>query len=420
VSADKLNMKKLLVIAIILRLLVAAFLFHPDIKTFNFQASFLTKGVFNIYTYLADNNKTLPLKDGFVYFPLTYFTLGSYQWLASPILGKGFDSWLSNASSSSMVTDPNIFRYLVVLKLPYLALDMAIAFLLKKFFTDQKKAEKAFIFWLFNPFTIILIYAFSNVDIFPVFLTVVAFLLLKKEKLLLAAATLGLAAGFKLYPLLFIPFLFLKGSNLKEKILSVFIPLLIVGLVILPFWSQAFVNSALVSGLTTRIFNPGFSIGFGESMIVGLFSLSILFFYAWLIDKKPKYFNYWTILILFIYSFSHFHIAWLLWVAPFLIILAVRKPSTSISLFLLSCLAFMIPMLYDDRSMTISLFRVYSTWFDLLPTPFIVVQKFYDAYSLQSILHSLLAGGFMVIGYKLFADRKLRAGRKLFKEESNE
>ena len=285
---------------------------------------------------------------------------------------------------------------------------MAIAFLLKKFFTDQKKAEKAFIFWLFNPFTIILIYAFSNVDIFPVFLTVVAFLLLKKEKLLLAAATLGLAAGFKLYPLLFIPFLFLRGPNLKEKILSVLIPLTIVGVVIFPFWSQAFVNSALVSGLTTRIFNPGFSIGFGESMIVGLFSLSILFFYAWLIDKQPKYFNYWTILILLIYSFSHFHIAWLLWVAPFLIILAVRKPSISISLFLLSCLAFMIPMLYDDRSMTISLFRTYSTWFDLLPTPFIVVQKFYDTYSLQSILHSLLAGGFMMIGYKLF------------KEESNE
>jgi len=65
-------MRKLLVLAIFLRVLVAAFLFHPDIKTYNYQASFLKKGVFNIYTYLVENKKSLPLKDDFVYFPLTF------------------------------------------------------------------------------------------------------------------------------------------------------------------------------------------------------------------------------------------------------------------------------------------------------------------------------------------------------------
>ena len=69
----------LLTLAIVLRLLVAGFIFHPDIKTYNFQASFLKNGVTNIYTYLIENKKTLPLKDDFVYFPLTYFTLGGYQ-----------------------------------------------------------------------------------------------------------------------------------------------------------------------------------------------------------------------------------------------------------------------------------------------------------------------------------------------------
>ena len=63
-------MKKLLVLAIVLRVLVAAFLFHPDIKTFNFQASFLKKGVTDIYSYLIENRKTLPLKEEFVYFLL--------------------------------------------------------------------------------------------------------------------------------------------------------------------------------------------------------------------------------------------------------------------------------------------------------------------------------------------------------------
>lgn len=395
-------MKKLLVLAIVLRILVAGFLFHPDIKTYNYQASFLKKGVFNIYSYLVKNNKTLPIKDGFVYFPLTYFVLGGYQVVISPVLGSGFDSWLANASSNSIVNDPNIFRYLLILKLPYLVLDIAIAFLLKRFFDDRDKADKVFTLWLFNPFTIFLIYAFSNVDIFAVLLTVVAFLLLKKEKLILASAILGIAAGFKLYPLLFIPFLFIKGKDLREKIFVVLLPAVILGIIVIPFWSQDFIQSALISGLTTRIFNPGFSIGFGESMIVGLFSISILFFYALLIDKKIKLFNYWVILLIFIFAFSHFHIAWLLWIAPFIVILACKKPSISIPLFLLAILAFMIPMLYDDRSMTISLFRIYSRWYDLISTPFAIVQKFYDPYNLQSILHSVLAGGSLVVGYKLF------------------
>jgi hypothetical protein len=394
-------MKKLLVLAIVLRILVAGLFFHPDIKTYNYQASFLKKGVFNIYTYLVQNNKTLPIKDDFVYFPLTYFVLGGYQAAISPIFGNGLDSWLANAGSNSVVNDPNIFKYLIALKLPYLILDIAIAFLLKRFFDDQEKAKKAFTLWLFNPLTIFLIYAFSNVDIFAVLLTVIAFLLLKKEKLILASAILGIAAGFKLYPLLFIPFLFIKGKDLKEKVFIALIPAIILGIIVIPFWSQDFVQSALISGLTTRIFNPGFSIGFGESMIVGLFSISILFFYALLVDKKPKLFNYWVVLLIFIFAFSHFHIAWLLWIAPFIVILAVKKPALSLSLFFLAVLSLVIPMLYDDRSMTISLFRVYSTWYDLISTPFAIVQKFYDPYNLQSVLHSILAGGSLIIGYKL-------------------
>jgi len=417
-------MKKVLFWAIALRLLVAGLIFHPDIKTYNFQSSFLKHGVFNIYTYLVDNKKSLTLKDDFVYFPLTYFAVGGYQWAISPIIGAGFDSWLADASSTSVVSSPNIFKYLIILKLPYLILDILIAFLLMKFFKDREEGKKAFALWLFNPFTIYLIYAFSNIDIFAVLLTLIAFLLLKKDlpaarlpagqgrqgNLLQASALIGLAAGFKLYPILFIPFMVLKARGLKEKVLVVMVPLLILTAIVLPFWSQAFIQSALVSGLTTRIFNPGFSIGFNESMIVSLLAISTLFFYAWLIDKKISPFNYWFILLLLIFSFSHFHIAWLLWIAPFAVILSVKKPKFSLPIFLLATLALMIPMLYQDRSMTISLFRVYSTWYDLIPTPFAVLEKFYDPYNLQSILHSIVAGGSLIIGFKLLGEGRRPRG----------
>ncbi len=395
------NTRKLLLIAVSLRLLVSGLLFHPDIKTIAFQTSFLKKGIVNIYPYLIDNKVNLPLKEEFVYFPLSYLTLGSYQAVISNFLGNDFNNWLSDAGANSVVNNPNIIKYLILLKLPLLVADILIAFLLLNYFKKREDGEKAFTLWLFNPFTIILIYAFSNIDIYAVLLTVIAFLYIKREKLITASVFLGLAISFKLYPLLFVPFLFLKSKKIKDKILTTLIPISIFVLSIIPFWSEAFVKSALVSGLSTRIFSPSFEIGFGESIIAGLFLLSALFVYAYLNDHKIKLFNYFVILLLIIFSFSHFHISWLLWIAPFLVILAIKKPQLSWPIFFWAVFAISIPLFYSDRSMTISLFRIYSTWYDLLPTPFTFIQKLYDAYNFQSMLHSILAGLSVVLSFNL-------------------
>jgi len=112
------------------------------------------------------------------------------------------------------------------------------------------------------------------------------------------------------------------------------------------------------------------------------------------------------VFLLLIFSFSHFHVAWLLWIAPFMVILAIKKPSLSLPIFILSALAIAIPMFYQDRSMTISLFRIYTTWYDLLPTPFVVLQKLYDPYNFMSVLHSTLAGGSLIISYYILKNQE--------------
>jgi len=387
----------LITVAISIRLLVSAFLYHPDIKTIAFQTSFLKSGVVDIYSYLTDNKQSLTIKEDFVYFPLTYFTIGGYQAFVSPLLGDGFNQWVSDAGANSTVNNSGIFRYLVLLKLPLIFADLAIAFLLMEFFKHRKNAIKVFELWLLNPFTIILIYAFSNIDLYTVLLTLISLLLFKRKRLLASVVILGLAISFKLYPLLFVPFYFLSVRSVKEKMQVTVVPLVIFVLSLVPLWSKAFVNSALISGLSTRMFSPNFEIGFGESIIVGLLLITSLFFYGFLIEKKLKLFNYLVSLILIIFSFSHFHISWLLWIAPFLIVLAIKNDKLKWPIFIWAIIAITIPLLYSDRSMTLSLFRIYTNWFDLLPTPFTVVNKFYDAYGLQSILHSALAGISMVI-----------------------
>lgn len=400
----ELDLIKVFLLAILIRLLIMPFYFHPDIKTYSWQSSFLRDGVFNIYTYLIDNKQKLPLKEEFVYFPLTYFFLGTYQIVASPILGTNFKSWLSDASSEAVNTI-GTFRYLFILKFPYLILDLLIPFLLIKFFKDKKEKKEVFLLWLFNPISIAIIYIFSNIDIIPVTLTLISLLLFKNKRIFLSALVLGVAAGFKAYPLVLLPFILLFTNNFKDLIKMLVVPIGTVILIIFLFWSTAFLNSALISGLTTRIAFPAIPIGFGESLIIGILSLSTLFF-AGLTEEGKKLNQLWLYLLmtlLLVFSGIHYHVQWLLWIMPFLVIFSIFWKSLGKIAFVWLSLAFIIPLLYDDKSMSVSLFSAISTLFNLLPTPFLIIQQLYDPFILQGIIHSIIFGISIILVFRSFS-----------------
>lgn len=391
---------KLVILALLLRLLIMPFFFHPDIKTYHFQSQFLRHGVFNIYTYLDGQKKNLPLKEEFVYFPLTYFFLGGYQMLISPLLGDNFSTWVSDASGNAL-DNAESFRYLFLLKFPYLIFDLAAAFLLMRFFQDREKRKKALKFWLFNPFTIVLIYFFSNIDIIVVFLTILSVFMANTRKLVLAAAILGLAAGFKAYPLLFLPFLSLYSQNLRQLVGMIVVCLGVFLAIVAPFYSPSFQNAALISGLTSRIFTSGFGIGFGQTLMITILALAILFFVQLLQREKASVWKDYLSVTLVIFSFVHFHIQWLLWAAPFLVILLIKNKKLVLPVILLSLVAFAIPVLLQDKSMSVSLFSPISNLFNLLPTLYTLVSKLYDPLVVQSVLHSILAGGSLVLIWKI-------------------
>ncbi len=404
------SLKYLLVLAVLLRMLIMPFYFHPDIKTTFFQTSFLGQGVFDIYKYIDKNRENLPLKEDFTYFPLTYFVLGGYEILASPFLGGGFYSWINDASTQVVSETIGIHKYLFILKFLYLIFDVATAFLLTSFFKDIKQKKIAFTLWLFNPFTIILIYFYSNFDVIPVFLTLLSLYFARNEqgrdKIILSGILLGVAAGFKAYPIVFLPFLLLFSKNFKQGLLTLLATFATLFLIILPFISASFQKEALVSGLTTRLFFPGVSIGFGETLMAGVIALSALFFFGQLQREKRMFvWKYYVALLLLLFSFIHFHIQWLLWVAPFLILLITLDGRYKFIVTTLACIAFAIPLLYEDRSMSVGLLSAYSSTYNWLPLPFAVVQKVYDPYIVMSILHSGFIGGSLVLVWQMFREK---------------
>ncbi len=388
---NELNLKRIFLLAILIRLLLMPFYFHPDIKTYNYQSSYLKNGVFNIYTYLADHKNELPIREDFVYFPLTYFSLGLYQMVAAPLLGNNFQEWLSNAQAGA-VNKPGVFRYLFILKLPYLILDLLVPFLIIKFLKNRSQQRNAFILWLFNPFSLAIIYIFSNVDIIPVIISLLSILLFQKRRIFLSAILLGLAIGFKPYPILFLPFLLLFIKDFKKIILMSVTILAVVLTIIVPFFSPAFLHSALVSNLTTRIAFPGIEIGFGEGLMIGVISLMVLLL-AVAVKEKKKLEHVWYYLfaaLLLMFSTVHFHIQWLLWIMPFLVLFHFFNVKLAKFVWIWISLSFLIPVLYDDRSMSISLISTISSLYNLLPTPFLIVSHFYDALLLQGIIHSII------------------------------
>ncbi len=396
-----------LILAILTRLLIMPFFFHPDIKTYHFQASFLQKGIIDIYSYLPAHGGELPLKEEFVYFPLTYFTLGVYQIMALPFLGPDFLQWLSNASASALEMI-GVFRYLFILKLPYLILDLLIAFILTKLVSEEANKRKVFLLWLFNPFSIIILYVFSNVDIFPVFLSVLSLLFVKKNNFLMAGLMLGLGAGFKAYPLLFVPFIFFAASKLKDKIWVLITSILPFLIIIAPFLkSSGFQQATLNSGLTTRIISNGIPIGFGEMIYPGLVLLAAIFFLGW--QKNYSLFTlsaYCFSVILAIFMNIHFHIQWLIWPMPFIVLILAYQRKWLWPFVLLGSLALSIPLLYNDSSMTVATLSVINPLFSNLPTPYKIVQHFYDPVILESVLHSILFGTGLLVIYQMLREKK--------------
>lgn len=393
----------LVVLALLLRLLIIPFYFHPDIKTYHFQASFLRQGVVNIYSYLENNKKSLPTKEEFVYFPLTYFFLGSYQILALPFLGSQFQNWLADSQVQTYPSAPYVFRYLFILKLPYLIFDLLIAVGLVNFFNSQKDKKRALVIWLFNPISLILIYVYSNVDVLPVFFSLLSLIFAKNRRFVLSALMLALGVGFKAYPIIFLPIILLNTNSGKVRLKILATVAFSLGLINGPFLSPSFFSSTVSSGLTTRLLYPGVSIGFGESLMLGLISLGALGTYM-LVKKQLKsaqnYIYYLSILLL-IFSFSHFHIQWVLWLLPLVVILNIHLPKFNLISWMLSLAFFATPLLYEDSFMSVALLGVISPIYKVLPTPFAVFSRFNDPFIFQSALHSILAGGSLILVYQL-------------------
>ena len=402
-------MKKMwviLILAITLRLFLAFSTFHPDIQTFNLAGKVVSSGnILNLYDFLPSLSDDNPIKNTavFNYPPAIYFFHGVFNFLFN-LLGLPVNQFLQDFPSNYGNMLFNL--HLLLLKIPYLIFDLLTGFILFKLFSDKKKQELALILWLFNPINLYASYMMGQFDIIPTFFALLSIYFVAKNKLNLAAISLGVGIAFKLYPLFLVVPLIILGRNFQERIKLIILSLVPYFATMLPYLpSHNFRSVALFTNQSSKSLYAQISVSGGESIII--FPALLIVFYLIIFTSREKFITWkiYSIPLFLFFIFTHFHPQWLIWLTPFFILEVVSnryKNTLAISLIFISFLG---SLFFFDPSLTIGLFApIFPSLHSTMSIWEIMNIKIDYNYS-RSLLQTIFAGSLTYLIYQYFPRR---------------
>lgn len=329
----KANTKKIIYFiaaGFLLRLAAAAFCFHSDTIFINYFPTKLTAdGVLNIYHYIDIN---FPADRLWGYYPpLTYYVIGAFQailkplspgfnaWIQTVYFG-GMNSWLLSASGTSLV-----FKYLLLMKLPYFFFDAVCLRAMFVFFgNDEAKRTRMTALWCLNPVIIYGVYMMGQVDIMPAAISFLAVLMFSKEKDKWGFLLLSVAALFKTYTLfIIIPVLILRSNHVKDylkNILFCCIPFIVV---LIPLYLMG--GRSVLDSLFPKFYraaaaeSAGFMIQKAVFLFLYLF-LAVKSFYNKEKGSSIEVFKSSLAVLMLLYIIFFVPVHYFVWVMPFIIV----------------------------------------------------------------------------------------------------
>ncbi len=387
-----------IVIAILIRFFLMSFTYHPDIAGQSLSSYFWGfKNITNVYEHLLSLPSNHPLvtnfgvNDIFIYPPLTYFTLGTFQKIFA---FTGLQSFLETVMSGvNIYKIQNLSLYLFVLKLPYIFFDFGTAYILYKYFKKQKTKYLAFILWIFNPVTLYATFCMGVFDIIPVFFTVLSAYFLKKNKLVLSALYMGIGIAFKMYPIFLLPFIIFKSNNWINRIKIGIISILPVILTNLPFFFSSAYRYMVFSPKSQKMFYMEWMLSGAEGIFPFLLILSFLYLLCQNKSLRPKfYISYIFSVFLLLFSVTHYHPQWFIWISPFLIIELLNYKFKEAWLYvgLLSIYVFII--FTFENSLSVGLFAPLNNSLANFIGTQSIITKATDINILKSYFRSIFAG----------------------------
>ncbi|MFC1627322.1 hypothetical protein ACFL18_02050 [Patescibacteria group bacterium] len=390
----------ILSLGILIRLLVMPFFAHQDLLSIYTKAAY---AIFHQQYYLIS------------------FSIG---WLTAHIIPLKIYSWfwpsisqVFKAESVSLIvnqqaifTNPQIFRLIFLLKLPFLIIEIASLYWLLKFFKPIKSKLIALTAWAFNPYLIYTLYLHGRMEILAIFFLIGFFWFIKQQRISLASLFLGLAIALRLYPLLFVPFLLLlfprKFFSWFKNLSLALLPLLLSFLASLPFKKSALVPLPLQKPPLFKefILPAQISVGHGRFIYLLPATLIAIYLYAWYKQAVNRH-NLWRwcyLSILVFLSFSFFHPQYFSWLAIFITFQLVSKFKSNpklIPLLLIQFLGWLLVLLHWGNSTAFGLLTPINYYFfSSIGSPIVLFKK----YLFLSMLDPVNLGRSMLLAVNFF------------------
>lgn len=402
----------MLLIGAAIRLVLMPITVHPDLWGHSFTAYFFAyQGRLNIYDFLLSLPKDHPLvmnygvNDIFIYPPLAYFTLGIFRFLVRPFADANFIPWLM-VNISHFYNYPTLGLQLFLFKLPYLFTDIASAFLLSGLFDDPKKKKWAFNLWMFNPVTIYATFMMGQLDILPVFFTILASYMIKKDKVGWGLFFLGVGGAYKMYPLLLVPAAaFLLGTSFWKKIKLLLLGLSPYILTIAPYLaSKGFRAMVLFGPKETKILFMSFPVTAAEGVFPFVLFLVVIYLAAYFLKRKFPVELYSLSILLLLFSVTDYHPQWFLWLTPFLIWALIKYSFKYIEIVIAMVVTWIILTLLFEASLSYGLFVPIFHNLQNAPSLSVYLAKVTNVFQFRSIVRSIFAGLSIFYVYNLYKE----------------
>lgn len=387
-----------LIIGIVIRVFLMAFTYHPDIAGQSLSSYFWgTQNITNVYEHLLSLPPSHPLvknfgvSDIFIYPPLTYFTLGTFQKIFA---FTGLSQFLETVMSGANIYQiQNLSLFLFVLKFPYLFFDIGVAILLYKYFQSQKNKNLAFLMWIFNPITLYATFCMGVFDIIPVFFTVLSAYYIKRQKISLAALSLGFGIAFKMYPIFLLPFVIFKANTWPNRIKTLITSLLPVFLTNLPYIFSSAYRFMVFSPKSQKMLYMEWMLSGAEGIFPFLLIISFIYLLSQNKTLQPKYYiSYFLSIFLLLFSVTHFHPQWFIWISPFIIIELLNYQFKEAWAYILLVLIYIFIIFTFENSLSIGLFAPLNISLANFIGTQSLISQLTDINQLKSYFRSIFAG----------------------------
>ncbi|QQG43519.1 MAG: hypothetical protein HYW45_00680 [Candidatus Daviesbacteria bacterium] len=344
----------LFLIGLILRLFIAAFTFHPDVRTPALSSAVLFQRTSLNFYEVAPKISNQDILDDL---PLSYFISLPGHMIGRILVDQKTED-LFLRSQGVLFGNPSLWLYLVYVKLPFIIFDLLIAFLLLQIvnFADRKKVT---VLWIFNPVSLWVSSGIGQADVYATFFIVLTLLLIKKSRLDLGALSLGLGGAIKSAPILLLPYLLGMATSWGQRLKLTALALVPFLITVIPYLnSPEFRTRALFAPQLDKSLYASLPLSSSENiLIVPIIILGLYFIFFFKKRQYRDFLNFSLISLTAVLAFTHFHIQWFLWITPLLILWFVGEQNRNKLLPILGLLLGLLIMFFSfDGSLQLKLF----------------------------------------------------------------